>query len=245
MRTYTDEQLMAYADGELPAAEVQAIAAAAAADPELAQRIERFAATRRVLHDAFAPTLEEPVPARLLEALASPERKVVPLRRITPASWVPMALAASIALAVGLSVSLWLPQAGPAVAGLPQDMAALGEVLETRASGEPQPVTQGGRSYEILPTATLRAAAGWCREFQSTLEGEHPARARGVACRQPDGQWQLVAVAAAGGAAAAAGEYVPAGAGEPDLAAGLGASERLTPAQEAGLIRDNWRQAPR
>lgn len=248
MRTYTDEQLVAYADGELPAAEAGAITQAAADDPALARRIERFVQTRRVLSEAFAARLTEPVPARLLDVLAAPG-KVVPLRRAPARPWVPLALAASVALGVGLSVSLWLPR-GPGatvttIAGLPLDAAALGTVLERKASGEPVIVAQAGRQYEILPTATLQSGAGWCREFESTLEGATPARARGVACRQADGQWQLVAATAVGAVAATGGDYAPAGAAGPDLAAALGAAVRLTPAQERDLIRDNWQTAPR
>ena len=248
MRTYTDEQLVAYADGELPAAESAAIAQAAAGDPALARRIERFVQTRRVLSEAFAAKLAEPVPARLLEALAGPG-KVVPLRRAAPRTWVPLALAASVALGVGLSVSLWLPRGSGAtattIAGLPPDAGALGAALERKASGEPAMLAQAGRNYEILPTATLQSGAGWCREFESRLEGATPARARGVACREADGQWRLVAAAAVGAVAATGGDYAPAGAAGPDLSAAIGAVVRVTPAQEQELIRDNWKTAPR
>lgn len=247
MRTYTDEELVAYADGELPAEQAHAIARAAAADAALARRIERFVQTRRVLGEAFAARLAEPVPQRLIDAVAAPGGKVTPLRRAAPArTWMPMALAASLALAVGLSVSLWLPRerGGVAIAGLPADAAALAEALDRGLSGEPRQIARGGRAYEILPTATLQTAAGWCREFDSRLEGGGaPARARGVACRQDDGHWRLVAAAAVDAVTAPGGEYAPAGGAGPDLAAALGGAVRLTPAQEAALIRDNWQQA--
>jgi hypothetical protein len=256
MRTYTneqlaDEELVAYADGELPAEQAHAIAQAAAADAALARRIERFAQTRRVLGAAFATKLAEPVPQRLLDVLSAPTGKVAPLRRATAArAWVPMALAASVALAVGLSVSLWLPGergAGVAIAGLPGDASVLAEVLERSGSGEPRELARDGGIYEILPTATLQTAAGWCREFESRFErAGASARARAVACRQHDGAWRLVAAAAADGAAAPGGDYAPASGAGPDLAAGLAGAVRVTPAQEAALIRDNWQQpAPR
>jgi hypothetical protein len=246
VRTYTDEQLVAYADGELPAAEAQAVAQAAAADPELARRIRRFTDTRRVLHDAFAAKLREPVPDRLLQTLAGPEPKVVPLRRARPAAWVPMALAASLALAVGLGVTLWPRAPGtPVIAALPPDAGALAQALDRDASGEPRTVADAGRRWEILPKATLRTASGWCREFESSLEGGTPARARAVACRTPDGAWEVVAVAAAPGAPAEGRDYAPAGGDDPGLLRTLGAVERLTPAQEAEVIRNHWRlQAP-
>jgi len=248
MRTYTDEQLVAYADGELPAEQAHAIAQAAAADTALARRIERFVATRRVLSEAFAAKLAEPVPQRLLDALAPPGANVVPLRRgVSATAWLPVALAASVALAIGLSVSLWLPReraAAMSLAALPPDAAALAAALEGNASGEPREIARDGKTYEILPTATLQAAAGWCREFESRREGDGaPARARAVACRSDDGRWELVAAAVVDAAAAAGGgDYAPAGGAGVDLAAALGGAVRLTPSQEAALIRDNWRQ---
>lgn len=45
----SDETLMAYADGELDAAEAEAVAAAVAADPELQARLRPFSETRRLL----------------------------------------------------------------------------------------------------------------------------------------------------------------------------------------------------
>ena len=254
MRSFTDEQLTAYADGELPAAEAQVIAEAARADAALAARIERFVQTRRVLERAFAPKLDEPMPPRLRALLEAPAAgKVVPLRRpgAPRPQWIPVALAASVALAVGLSLSVWLPgrQAeGVAVAGLPPDAAALQLALEASASGVPVAGAAAGVRYEILPTSTLRTAqGGYCREFESSLP-DRGARARGLACRGADGAWATVAVAAldtgAPGAAAPDG-YVPASGEGPDLAAALGQPARLTPAEEQALITQHWsRPAP-
>ena len=249
MRSFTDEQLTAYADGELPAVEVQAIAEAARADAALARRIERFAGTRRVLERAFAATLDEPMPARLRELLDPASDKVVPLRRPVAARaprWMPAALAASVALAVGLSLSNWWPGRGAdavAIAGLPPDAAALQLALESSASGVPVAGAAGGVRYEILPTSTLRTAqGGYCREFESSLP-DSGAQARGLACRGTDGAWATVAVATVGAAAApGAGPdgYVPAAGDGPDFAAALGRPARLTPAEEQALISQHW-----
>lgn len=252
MRTYTDEQLTAYADGELPAAEARTIAEAARADAALARRIARFTETRRLLQEAFGDKLREPVPQRFLDLLAgdaaagqAARDKVVPLVRPArgrPRAWLPTALAASLALAVGLSVSFWRTGgqgAPPAVAGLPPDAAALRVALEHNASGVPAAGESGGLPYEILPTSTLRTAqGGYCREFEST---HGAASARGLACRDAGGAWATVAVASAMAAPASGDtDYAPAGGSGPDFAAALGAATRLTPAEETAAIGQQW-----
>ena len=124
MTTFTDEQLMAYADGELAGAERAAVETAIATDPALAARVESYRAGRRLLKQRFAAVAGEPVPQRLLDLLQPPAAsdKVVPLRpraaapvtapRRTRPVW-PMALAASLLLALGLAGGGWLLR-GPA-----------------------------------------------------------------------------------------------------------------------------------
>src|ERR1051326_2706067 len=82
------------------------------------------------LRKAFAGKLDEPVPDRLMKALEEPS-KVVPLpqRRVRPRSWIPMALAASIAIAIGFNVVMrWQPST---VAKL--DDALIQQPLESKA----------------------------------------------------------------------------------------------------------------
>src|SRR5690606_33732918 len=66
---FSEEVLMAYADGELDAATRTEVEAAAASDPELAASLSRHRATRELLRRGFDPVLDEPVPGRLLAAL--------------------------------------------------------------------------------------------------------------------------------------------------------------------------------
>jgi hypothetical protein len=65
---FSQEILMAYADGELDAETRRAIEAAMAADPQLAQEVERQRALRAEVGQAFAGVLDEQVPDRLLRA---------------------------------------------------------------------------------------------------------------------------------------------------------------------------------
>ncbi len=63
-----DETLMAYADGELDAAQRAEVEAAIAANPRLAERVEQHRALRRKLNAAFDPVLQDTVPHALIAA---------------------------------------------------------------------------------------------------------------------------------------------------------------------------------
>lgn len=66
--TFSDEILMAYADNELDAETRAAVEIAMQSDGEIARRIARHQALRTQLRAAFDPTLDEPVPERLVAA---------------------------------------------------------------------------------------------------------------------------------------------------------------------------------
>ncbi|MDZ4776440.1 MAG: anti-sigma factor [Alphaproteobacteria bacterium] len=65
----TQEQLMAYADGELAGMEKALVEAELATDADARATVERHRATRAKLSGAFAPILDEPVPQRLVDAV--------------------------------------------------------------------------------------------------------------------------------------------------------------------------------
>ena len=62
---YSDEILMAYADGELEEPRRSEVEHAVRADPALAAIVERHRALRRDVFSAFAGVLDEPVPPQL------------------------------------------------------------------------------------------------------------------------------------------------------------------------------------
>lgn len=64
-RSFSDEQVMAYVDGELDAAEARRLRSALLDDAELAQRVESERALRARIGRAYASDLDEPVPERL------------------------------------------------------------------------------------------------------------------------------------------------------------------------------------
>jgi hypothetical protein len=76
---FSQETLMAYADGELDVETRRAIEAEMAVDPQVAQEVERQRAMRSEVGAAFAGVLDEQVPDRLLRAAtrstAAPRRR--------------------------------------------------------------------------------------------------------------------------------------------------------------------------
>jgi len=65
--------VMAYVDGELPPADAAAFDARLAREPALADAVARERALRTRLQSAYAPVLDEPMPASLLDLLAIPD----------------------------------------------------------------------------------------------------------------------------------------------------------------------------
>lgn len=244
--SYSEETLMAYADGELDPAARAALEAAMAADPGLAQRVARHQALRARLSAALDPVLDEPLPERLLESVRGapaqrPAAKVIPLKR--PAaprwSWPQLgALAASLVLGALLGpLLLHPPTGGGAVITRSGQMlagAALARALtEQLASNQPP-----GAPVEIGVSFRARDG-GYCRSFvlreQSALAG--------IACRERDA-WRLEVLAQAPTSASAAGGYRPAGTALPPSVARtldeLRAGEALDASAEAAARARGW-----
>lgn len=68
----TDETLMAFADGELDAAQNSQVAHAIEADPALRGRVDQMRQQRNRIGAAFAAVVDEPVPDRLSRLLQTP-----------------------------------------------------------------------------------------------------------------------------------------------------------------------------
>lgn len=192
----TDEELMAWVDGELPPPAADRVAAAVAADTGLAARAARLQGLNHQLRQAFAAELDEPVPDALAaiargEHLAAPATgaRVVPLaarRRLGWAQW--GGLAAGVVLAVALLPQRWTQGDAPgALVSTQADgrlvaRGALADALERGLAGEPRP--DGTRLL-----LSFRDRTGeFCRSFAA------PA-GRGLACREA-GQWQIVVLTA-------------------------------------------------
>jgi anti-sigma factor RsiW len=94
--TITDDELSAWADGQLSPERRAAVEAALAADAGLAEKAQALRAQNAVLREALDPWLAEPIPTRLLAAAAPP---VLPSAW---AAWRPF-LAAAATLVLGLA----------------------------------------------------------------------------------------------------------------------------------------------
>ncbi|WP_333712196.1 hypothetical protein [Yoonia sp.] len=194
---FEDETLMAYADGELDAGTAQAVAAAAAADPALARRIEMFATTGSLLGELGRSRPLEPVSSdlearvRAMLGAESATATVVPFRSpaSAPVAWRPAAIAAGLALAVGLAGGYFASQqsGGQGATGL--SIASLGapaiaRTLDEVPSGE-RVAIEGG---EIATIASFRNADGeFCREFEFDRADSNTVVS--VACRTEAG-WE-------------------------------------------------------
>jgi hypothetical protein len=241
---WTDEMLMAYADGELAPAESAAIAHAAQADPALAARIDGFRQSRARIAalrtDAPAPDALiarvralDAATARPAETPAEqPTAKVIPLAdRRRPAVW-QLPLAASVALLAGLAVGAFLPRGDTAPRAAVDILAipGLADALPTLASGDSATLPDGSRATVIASFDT--DTGDFCRE----IEVDDPAGATLVAVTCDVGDtWQTrLAIAADAGAQG----YAPASSLDA-LDAWLtatGAGAPLSPAEEAARL---------
>ncbi len=219
--SFSDETLMAYADGELHVLQRAAVERAMRDDPELAARVAQHQALRGDVFAAFAPIVEEAVPARL-EAAVTPA-KVADLgaareargaaataqtrRRWAWAEWGGMAAA----LAVGVLAGSVLLQGGsdggkPALAvagsadGALVAQGALAEALSQQLAGD-----RPGRGKVTIGLSFVSRDGAVCRSFTMGTSA-------GLACRTGE-RWTLPVLAAPD--QGAAGEYRQAGSAMP------------------------------
>ncbi|MFS2080315.1 anti-sigma factor [Telluria sp. Tellsp131] len=230
--TYSDDTLMAYADGELEPAERAAIEQAMRTDPAIAATVERHRALRADVAAAFAGILDEPVPARL-----QPPAPVVSLaverdkrRRWSWPEW--GALAAM--LVVGVLAGRMIPGGGgPAIAGNGNLVVAQGELasaLDRQVGGKAEGAVKVGVSFAARDGA-------YCRGFVMGASA-------GLACRE-GGQWKIPVLAEA--EKEAAGGYRQAGSALPpavlDAIDARIADKPLDAAGEEAARARGWRPA--
>jgi negative regulator of sigma E activity len=195
----TDEQLMAYADGELAGEERDVVADAVAADPALSARLAQQQEMRDRLRDAFADELDEPVPERLRQAVSDlPARHghVVSLaeHRAAPhapapapareaANWARWSgwggLAASVAFGVLIGHVAW-----PGGAGAPDGFALQEGRLIAQGDVKKALSTQtASRADAAAPVQTRLSFVDRDGRYCRTFSGHGTA---GLACRDGD-----------------------------------------------------------
>ncbi|HKU16651.1 MAG TPA: hypothetical protein VJQ52_19825 [Steroidobacteraceae bacterium] len=184
---FSQETLMAYADGELDPATRRAIEAEMAIDPQVAQEIERHRALRADVGQAFAGILDERVPDRLLRAAT---RSSAPQRRQWSwPQWTSIAASLLIGIVAGRAL---LPQSGSngglIVAGNDGRIVAGGALAQALSQ---QLSSEEGTSIDI--GLTFRARSG---EYCRTFGARSAAPVTGFACHEADG-WRIDMLSAA------------------------------------------------
>jgi len=208
MTTLTEDDriaAMAYVDGELPPADHAAFEARLAQEPALASAVARERTLRASLQSTYAPVLDEPVPAGLLDLLAMPGSAAAPAaandvlpvgtsdthratlphaRRWRWPEW--GAMAASLVLGLVFGSRLLAPHAASGGDALALNVANDGSItaqghlrdaLEQRVAG-----TDLDPNSNVAVGLTFRnRAQQYCRTF--TLDNA----SSGIACRQADG----------------------------------------------------------
>ena len=228
----TEEQIIAYVDGELGPIEALRFERAVEADPAMAAEVERHRRLRATVAGHFAPVAAEPLPERLT-ALLDNNVVAFPAKR---KSWFGQggryaALAAS--LVAGLVAGQLLPHAPSAPIGEKGGAVVAQGDLADALEGQLASAAQGG-GYRI--GVSFRSGdARYCRTFSGKAGA-------GIGCRGDDG-WTLEHFVA-GAPAATGGAYQQAGSASADILAAaqeMMAGDPLDAAAEKAAQARGWR----
>jgi len=238
----SDDMLMALADGELTGPDASRLMARVKADPELAARYALFSGTADALRQAMDPG---PVPDYLISTVltaptgpagidSAPAAKVTALRPRAQAArplMRPMALAASLALAVGIGGFQAGQRMAPNVTG---GIEAAAAALTGAATGDSVALADGARARAL---GSFQSNLGLCRLIAVDRTDRQIDRA--VVCRDDSAAgsgWRTALSVTEGGA----GQFLPAS----DIAVELidsfldaiGAGNALGAAEEAQAL---------
>ncbi|MFK4874007.1 anti-sigma factor family protein [Novosphingobium sp. ZW T3_23] len=266
----TPEELMALADGELPPEEAARVAAAVAADPALARRLEAERALRSALRGHLEPVAQEPVPDALTDRIAraaaeDSERRATEgmtgTGRATPAEVFDLAAArtrreeaekAGRRAAKGPRVPLF---ADRRMAFAMAASLVLGLMLggQFRSEGPIRQTRQGlvasgslARTLDRQPASAgesggTRILASFQRQGGGYCRVFTAVATSGIACRE-EGTWRLERTMAGEGAQTS--EYRQAGSAQAEMMAAaqnMMRGDPLDEAQEHAVIEKDWR----
>lgn len=259
-----DEMLIAYADGQLQGEARDRVERYLQSNPEAQAFVEALKQSAALTRDAFDEAMAPP-PRALVDAVqklasAADRRRgnVYDFRSYAKGrgqvAKYALPLAACLALVMGGYVGLrsYLGggpgQAFDVAVGPVKSGSLLEQLLETKTSGDPLPVSEGAGEAELVVVATFKDGANRaCREFEAT----HPEEAGtpltvAVACRMENGQW---IVEGAARVAAAPGppvkDFSPAAGSESaaidGILAKIGARPALPASEEQALLARKWK----
>jgi hypothetical protein len=209
---FTDEMLVAFADGEADEALTLRIEAALETDEALAERLDAFVATRQILKRSFEPVSRQQVPQHLVQFVMRNGEAGTIGQTAAPAAWSQSsswAMAAALAVAIGITGYLAGAQngseAGPggAFGALAAADGALQTSLASDADGAVRPFSQSGRKGEVILRESFATRQGYCRTF---AVADAASAVGGVACHAGDG-WRIEVATAEG---ESIGGYAPA-----------------------------------
>lgn len=259
---FSDETLMAFADGELEPATRQAIEEAMRDDQHIAQRVAQHKALRSTVFAAFAPILDEPVPPRLLQGVGGSAR-VVHLDAVRARKAALHAAPKKAANARRWSWPEWGALAATLLVGVVVGRFGLAELQDdgqtaSTVSGKDGALIAQGRLAGALSQQLASAApadtgvriglsflsndGSYCRSFTLGGGGQNLA---GLACKSGS-EWKIPAIVQDTKPAAPAGSYRMAAAEMP--AAILGAIDQrisgpaLDAKAEQDALRQGWRR---
>lgn len=230
--TISENELAAYADGQLTAADAARVEKAIAADPALARQLAIHRQLRERLSAHFAPILAQDPPEHLT-ALLRPQPEVADLaaaraartNRPSVARW---AWLVGPALAASLLIAVLLPQ-GDGGSASTYAAAELALMLDNQLVAEQDPQS---RTRVLL--SFKNDEGSYCRAYTSVQQS-------GIACHDGGG-WAIVEQA--GGANGGGGEYQQAGSSLADIlgsAQDMAIGEALDDAAEQVAREQGWR----
>jgi hypothetical protein len=197
---FSDEELMAFADGEADGKLSKRIQAATLSDSRVANRVALFRSTSQALKHVFPVQRNDEVDEKIVAAMENAQRSqtqsksnesnVVQFPKRNPIidQWWKGVAAAAIILGFGLSTGYMVAQQ----VDTPVQMAgqvneATAQAFNTVASGEYVTLQDG----KLTLVATFKSTNGEaCREYE--IENGAPGKITGLACKHSHG-WHVVA----------------------------------------------------
>ena len=267
----SDEQLVAFMDGEMSEADIESIERAIGASPELAQRMEALCGADIKIRQGFAALDARPIRTdtqNLINRAANTKAveqesvgdnvvafKAKPQINMAATStiWMRQAIAATIALAIGFGGGAFVYPGSEQTetsntnniyqtAGLIDNTGPLFTVLETSQSASTVKLA-GYNNVSATPVSTFQTrSTDYCREFELQA---NEAISRNIACRN-DGDWTIVAsVVHHKDAQDAGANFITASDGAPQLLdtmiLQLIEGDILDAKDEAKLITKSWK----
>lgn len=205
MAEISDEMLMAFADGQLEAAEAARVAEVVAADADLMRRLSLYEATSAArLARPFNAALEQEIPERLMKAarmLDAARRRSAQPQRAWLSGWVgriaegfggmlPAGVSPAFG-ALGLAAGVIVLATGARLAAQHVPEPDVFRVaLETARSGDAIRFAAEDGRRTITPHLSFRNQSGdFCRKY--AIARANRTQIEGVACRDAKGTWRV------------------------------------------------------